>query len=119
MAGEKNELGMDHKTTCWFAYVVSFISAIIVLATVKNDNKAREHAWQSLFFAIAYAIVITVIYIIMAILPWGFGLWYFFSVLSTLAWIGYLVVSVICIIKATQGDIFKIPVVYNFVEKQQ
>lgn len=119
MAGEKNELGMDHKTTCWFAYVVSFISAIIVLATVKNDTKAREHAWQSLFFAIAYAIVITVIYIIMFILPFWGVLWWFFNVISTLAWIGYLGVSIICIIRATQDDIFKIPVVYNFVEKQQ
>lgn len=119
MAGEKNELGMDHKTTCWFAYVVSFISAIIVLATVKNDNKAREHAWQSLFFAIAYFIIITVIYIIMAILPAGRGLWWFFSVVSTLTWIGYLAVSIICIIKALQGEMFKIPVVYKFAERQQ
>lgn len=119
MAGEKNELGMDHKTTCWFAYVVSFISAIIVLATVKNDSKAREHAWQSLFFAIAYAIVITVIYIIMVILPFWGVLWWLFRVISTLAWFGYLGISIICIIRATQDDIFKIPFVYNFVEKQQ
>ena len=119
MADGKNELGMDHKTTSWFAYIISWISGIIVVATVKNDSKARLHAWQSIIFGAAYTIVIIINYIIAAIFPFfsfGRGL---FNVIGAVAWIGFVVVTVICIIKATQDDIFKIPVVYGLAEKQK
>jgi len=115
MAGEKNELGMDHKTTCWFSYIISFISAIIVLATVKNDNKARLHAWQSLFLGIFYAAA-TILLVILGLIPY---IWILFSILNWLLFVGFIALSVICIIKATQDDIFKIPVIYNLAEKQK
>lgn len=114
MADGKNELGMDHKTTCWFAYVISLISAIIVLATVKNDSKARLHAWQSLFLGIFYVGVMIVLSIL-GLIPF---LWYLFYVLNWLVFVGFIALSVICIIKATQDDMFKIPVIYNIAEKQ-
>ena len=119
MADGKNALGMDHKTTCWFAYIISFISGIIVLASVKDDSKARLHAWQSLILGIVYIVFIIIVYIIMAVAWRLYGLWLVFSIISYLAWIDFLILSVICILKATQDDIFKIPVIYNFAEKQK
>jgi len=38
---------MDQKTASWFAYILSIISAIILLATEKEDKTVRLHAWQS------------------------------------------------------------------------
>ena len=120
MAENKNSLGMNQKTASWFAYVISIISAIILLATEKENKTVRLHAWQSLFFGIAYIVFIVIIYILMAVTIWSVpGLWVFFSIISYLAWVGFIVLSVICIVKATQDDIFKIPVVYNIAEKQK
>lgn len=119
MAESKNSLGMDQKTASWFAYIVSIISAIILLVTEKNDKTVRLHAWQSLFLGIAYIIFIVIIYILIAVTGRIFGLWIIFSIISYLAWIGFIVLSVICIVKATQGSIFKIPVVYGMAEKQK
>ncbi len=120
MADNKNSLGMDQKTASWFAYIVSIISAIILLVTEKNDKTVRLHAWQSLFLGIAYIIFIVIIYILMAVTFWNVhGLWIFFSIISYLAWVGFIVLSVICIIKATQNSIFKIPIIFGLAEKQK
>ena len=110
---------MDKKTASWFAYILSILSAVIVLVMEKQDKEVRTHAWQSLFLGCVYAVVAIVLGIINGILiaasPWTVlagGFW-FMTLLSTLLWIAYLVVAVICIIKATQGSIFKLPVIYN------
>ena len=49
----------------------------------------------------------------------AWGLVILFSIISYLFWIAYVVVTVICIIKAVQGDIFKIPVIYGWAEKMK
>ncbi len=118
MAESKNSLGMDQKTASWFAYIVSIISAIILLVTEKNDKTVRLHAWQSLFLGIAYIIFIVIVYILIAVTWRIYGLWVVFRIISWLAWVGFIVLSVICIIKASQGSIFKIPIVYGIAEKQ-
>ncbi len=120
MTEQKNSLGMDEKTASWFAYVVSIISAIILLATEQNNKIVRLHAWQSLFLGCTMAAIAIVMGILSAIFFWF--LWGFvilFSIISWLAWVGFIVISVICIIKATQNDIFKIPVIYGWAEKMK
>ena len=120
MTDNKNSLGMDQKTASWFAYVLSWLSAVILLATEKDNKVVRQHAWQSLFLGI----VIFAVYFLLMILS---GMFLFiapflivlFSVLTTIAWIGWLVLTVICIIKATQNDMFEIPVIYGWVEKMK
>jgi len=113
---------MDKKTASWVAYL-TFIGGIIVLVTEKQDKEVRTHGWQSIFLACAYAAIAIVLGIINWIIiaaTWGYfgGLW-FMTLLSTLAWIAYLVLSVICIIKATQGGMFKIPLIYGWAEKMK
>lgn len=114
MSEQKNSLGMDEKTASWFAYVLSIISAIILLATEKDNKKVRTHAWQSLILGCVYIVVLIVIGIIMGATMFGaIGLFIFLGWISNLLWIAWLVLTVICIVKATQGDIFKLPVIYD------
>ncbi len=111
---------MDKKTASWFAYLLSIISAIIVLVMIKDDKEVRTHAWQSLFLGIFVWAVVIIISIISGIVlfagAWGFA--GFLSIVSTLVSIGYLALVIICIIKAVQGSIFKIPVIYGLAEKR-
>jgi uncharacterized membrane protein len=115
MSEQKNSLGMDQKTASWFAYILSALSAIILLVTEKEDKTVRTHAWQSLILACVFWVVMIVLWILIAatVSPFTWGIAGFFSLLSTLVWIAYVVVSIICIVKAVQGDIFKLPVIYN------
>lgn len=116
---------MDKKTASWFAYILSIISAIIVLVMEKQDKEVRTHAWQSLFLGCAYAAVAIVLGIINGIIvaasPWtalAGGFW-LMTLLSTLLWVAYLVLAIICIVKAVQGGIFKLPVIYNMAVKMK
>ncbi len=109
MSDQKNSLGMDEKTASWFAYIISIISAIILLATEKDNKTVRLHAWQSLILGCVYIVVIIIISML-GMIPF---LWWLFSIITWLLWISYLVLTIICIIKASQGDIFKIPVIYD------
>ena len=111
MSDQKNSLGMDEKTASWFAYILSILSAIILLATEKENKTVRLHAWQSLFLGCLLVAVLIVFSILAAIIGWG--AWVLFYWLDNIAWIVWLVVTVICIVKAAQGDIFKIPVIYD------
>lgn len=122
MTDNKNSLGMDEKTASWFAYVLSIISAIILIVTEKDNRTVRLHAWQSLFlgcFMVAVYIVLGIITGIIGIGLFFSGAFVIFSILYNIVWVGWLVLTIICIIKATQNDIFKIPVIYDFAAKMK
>ena len=113
-------MGFDQKTASWFAYIISIISAIILLATEKDNRTVRLHAWQSLFLGCVMAGISIVMGILTAILLFVIGPGVIiFSIISWLAWVGFIIISIICIIKATQNDMFKIPVIYNWAEKMK
>lgn len=116
---EKNSLGMDQKTTSWFAYVLSIVSAVIVLVSEKDDSKVRAHAWQSLvmgcIFVIGYIILAILWAIIFAV--GGYGLWVLFSVLYAIWGVAWVGLTIACILQATQDKMFEVPVIYNISRK--
>jgi uncharacterized membrane protein len=123
MSEQKNSLGMDQKTASWFAYILSIISGIIVLGTEKDDKTVRTHAWQSVVMGCFFIAVYIVLGILAAIFfnPWdyvayalgAFSIWGFLYLIVGLGWIA---LTVICILKALQGGIFKVPVIYDRVK---
>jgi len=119
MAEQNNSLGMDKKTMSWFSYVISIISAIIVLATEKNDKEVRAHAWQSLVMGCVFVLGYIVLGIIFAIVGWRawLAVGWLFSLLYAVWGIGWLVFSVICIMQALNGHMYKVPVIYNLSQK--
>ena len=129
MTDNKNSLGMDQKTASWFSYVLSWLSAIIILATEKDNKIVRQHAWQSLFLGCVMTAAFIVLGIILSIAApatiWGLALYgmspiyIIFSIIDWLLGLGWLVLSIICILKALQNDMFKIPVIYGWAEKMK
>jgi len=114
---------MDKKTASWVSYL-TFIGAIIVLCTVKDDKEVRTHAWQSIFLCCAYAAVAIVLAIINAIIiaaspVYLFGGFWLTTTLGWLAWVAYIVLDIICLVKATQDSIFKLPLIYTWAEKMK
>lgn len=118
MSDQKNSLGMDEKTASWFAYILSIVSGIILLATEKDNKNVRTHAWQSVVMGGFFIAVYIVLAILSGILFWsgGWGIIVFFGVLYWILSLGWLVLTIICIVKALQGDIFKVPVIYDKVK---
>lgn len=115
---EQKSSFMDAKTASWFAYVLSILSAIIILVTEKDDKTVRIHAWQSLILGCCLTAVMIVLSIITGILiaSFAFGAIIIISILSWLVWLAWAALSIICILKAVQGDVFKLPVIYDKVQ---
>lgn len=117
---------MDQKTASWFAYFPPVIGAIILLAVESKENRTvRTHAWQGLILGCFFVAVYILLGILSAIFmprSWdalyafatgGYAIW---SILYWLFSLGWLVLTIICVLKALQNDIFKIPVIYDKVK---
>lgn len=107
--------GLTDNVAGALAYV-TIIPAIVFLVLEPYNRKRfiRFHAFQSIFFAIAWTVLWILLGIIAHIpfLGWGTVL------LWPLLWLAWLIILVIVILKAYQGQMFKLPIIGDIAEKQ-
>ena len=101
--------GLSETAAGAIAYI-TIIPAIIFLAMEPYNRSSfvRFHSWQSIFLGIA-AIVIDMILTFIPIVGW---------ILLPIVGLGFLVLWIIVIIKASKGERFKVPFIGNFAEQQ-
>lgn len=104
---EKTETGLDQNVAGLLCYLLGFITGIIFLVLEKNNRFVRFHALQSIFLSIAI-IILNYVCNLIPILGWllGFAL----SVASFIVWI-------VLMMKAYQGQWFKLPFIGDMAEK--
>jgi uncharacterized membrane protein len=98
--------------------LVGFITGILflVLAPYNQDKFVRFHAFQSIFLNaawIAFWIIQTMLFMM---LPWALST--LLSMLSVLVSLGFLVLWIVLMVKAYQGERFKLPIIGDLAEKQ-
>jgi uncharacterized membrane protein len=100
---------------------LTFIPAIIFLAIPPYNAKpfVRFHAWQSIFLSIAAFVVGIAVAIFVGItaafLPWGlYGLVHMIGPLIDLLW---LILWLVCVMKAINGGKFVIPIIGPLAEQ--
>jgi uncharacterized membrane protein len=92
------------------AYVTIVPAIVFLVVEPYNRNRfVRFHAFQSLCFGIGWAILHQVLYIL---LPWF--LWRLWGLID----LALFIVGVMLIVKAYQGQKWKLPVIGDFAEKQ-
>ncbi len=87
------------------------ILAIIPLLTVKDSPFVQWHAKQGLVLGVGGAIGIIVLSTILGFIP--FIGW----IASCFAWLGWLAVDIVAMVKALNGERYRIPVVTDLAEK--
>ncbi len=103
-------------------YVLGLITGIIflVLEPYNKDRAVRFHAFQSIFFNVAVLAISIVVGIlgsaIGAVLPFMGAA--FFGLISSLVWLGAVVLWIVLIIKTYSGDKLVLPVIGPMAEKQ-
>jgi uncharacterized membrane protein len=122
-SGGKSALGLDANIAALLACIpvcaIGLIVSIIILVTDKTNKLPRFYAFQSLLMHGAFIILyfVAVILIMMAAAA-NVGI---LAMLGSLLWfvviIGFLILFVICCIKAFQGSIFKLPVIGDMADK--
>jgi uncharacterized membrane protein len=107
--------GLSESATCGLAYI-TFIPAIIFLATAPYNRNAnvRFHSWQSIFLTIAY-LVVHVGFFVPDRIPF-IGL--MMIPVRLLIGLGFFILWLVVLIKAFNGQRFKIPVIGDLAEKQ-
>jgi len=101
--------GLSETAAGAIAYL-TIIPAIIFLAMEPYNRSSfvRFHSWQSIFFGVTVAVVHT----ILAIIP--IVGWLLLAPVS----LGFLILWILVIVKASKGERFKIPFIGNFAEQQ-
>ena len=122
----KSSTGLDENVAALLSYVFGWISGLIFFLIEKDSRLVRFHAMQSLLLNVA-ALVIGIVFWIVAVVSslvvgyissvLGFIVWIIMVLVGTVLGIGLVVAAIISLIKAFQGQYFKLPVIGNYAEK--
>ena len=104
----KTSSGIQPNVAGLLAYVLGLVTGIIFLVIEKENKFVRFHAVQ----AIVLSLGLTVGGVVLGLLP-VIGV-----ALSLLINLGGLALWIVCMIKAYQGELFRIPVVGDIASKQ-
>jgi len=122
----KSSTGLDENVAALLSYIFGWVSGLVFFLIEKDSRLVRFHAMQSLLFNVVVAVVAIVLWVVLFVLFLVVGyisglLATLLSVVSILVWLvfGVAILAgwVLCLIKAFQGQYFKLPVIGNFAEK--
>jgi uncharacterized membrane protein len=102
----KSSTGLQANTAALLSYVAGFITGIIFFVIEKDNKFVKFHAMQSIIlFAATFALQMVCV-----MLP-------IFIVLIPLLNLAVLILWIILMVKAYQGETFKLPVIGEIAEK--
>ena len=122
----KSSTGLDENVASLLSYIFGWISGLVFFLIEKDSRLVRFHAMQSLLFNILIFVVAFVLWVVLfvffLILSQVSGaLTTLLSLVSVLIWAVFSIVAlgawILCLVKAFQGQYFKLPVIGNFAEK--
>jgi len=115
----KTSTGMQANVAALVSYVLGWITGLVFFLTEKDNKFVRFHALQSIivFGALsALGVILSILFqfFLMARLYFVFR---FLALISNLLWLVALILWVILMIKAYQGEKFKLPIAGDIAEK--
>ena len=122
----KSSTGLDENIAALLSYIAGWITGLVFFLIEKDSRLVRFHAMQSLILSGGGFVVLFVLWIVVFILSLilgqisgilGFLVSMVFGLVATVIGIAILVGAIIALIKAYQGQYFKLPVVGNLAEK--
>jgi uncharacterized membrane protein len=117
---EKKDLGtsstgIEPNVAGLLCYVLGWVTGLIFFLIEKDNKFIRFHAMQSMVVFGGLTILNIFLSMVLSIL----GIYYGFHFLFQLVWLAALVLWIVLMIKAYQGETFKIPVAGEIAEKQK
>jgi len=111
---KKTSMGLDENVAGALCYVLGFLTGIVFFVMEKDSKFVKFHAVQS----IATFLPLMILGWIISSLFWSFTMMWLVGILSTMLFIIELVLWIILIMKAYQGEMYKLPIVGDIAEKQ-
>ncbi|HEY8549333.1 MAG TPA: DUF4870 domain-containing protein [Vicinamibacterales bacterium] len=116
---EKSSTGLDANVAAALSYLLGLITGIVFYAIEKDSRFVKFHAMQSILVSLG-VIVVWVVYGVLAnVLAWIPILgWIALALLWAVIAIGALVLWIVLMLKAFQGERFKLPWFGDMAERQ-
>jgi len=125
-ASVKSSTGLDANIAALLAYLLGLLGGLIFFFMEKSSRFVKFHAMQSILFnvvvgvvAIVLTIVVTILTLVISSISSSLG--FIVSMLSLLFWLGFglviIITAIMLLIKAFQGQMFKLPIIGNMAEK--
>lgn len=115
----KEEIGLAPNIASLICYIFLPITSIIFLVIEKENSDVRFHAWQGtsmgvVFFA-AYFVYLVLEFIFSAISSFLGVIISFFAIIGLIL---FITLIIICMIKAYQGERWRVPYIGDFAAKK-
>lgn len=112
--------GMADNVAGMLAYITIIPAIIFLIVEPYNRNRfVRFHAWQNIFLhlaAIVMWIALMILTVAASVVPIVGHL--IVMLLGLVVWVGFFVVWIVLLIKANQGQMYKLPFIGDLAEKQ-
>lgn len=117
-SGEPSTTGLDPNIASALAYLAGPFSGVLVLLAERTNQTVRFHAWQSIVGLGGLGVVVAVL-ILSAFAAIVISAALFKALLYTgwAVWIAWIVLWVLCIVKAYQGQRWKLPLAGDYAER--
>ena len=103
----KTSIGMQSNLAALLSYLLGFISGIVFYVLEKENKFVRFHAMQSII-VFGFLFVLGMFLAFLPIIGW---------VLGYVLWVIEFILWIILMVKAYNGEMFKLPVVGDLAEK--
>ena len=104
---------LDERFASWFVYLFGWITGILFLILERRNKTIRLHAYQATILSAAMTVV-CVILSLLSMIPF---LGILFAIINWIVVVLYILVIILCIIRAANGSILSIPIVYDLAKK--
>ena len=121
----KTSMNLDENIASVLCYVLTWLTGLIFFFVEKENKTVRFHALQSLLTFLPLTIIAVALgWIGAPSVGWGYGYGYSYNpgipILIYISWALYVLVFVlwlVFILKAYQGEKFKLPIIVDIAEK--
>ena len=122
----KSSTGLDENIAALLSYIAGWVTGLIFFLIEKDSRLVRFHAMQSLILSGGGIVVLIALWIIIGVVSLIIGqisgilsflVTMVLGLVATIVGLGILIGAIIGLIKAYQGQYFKLPIIGNLAEK--
>ncbi|HSA59815.1 MAG TPA: DUF4870 domain-containing protein [bacterium] len=111
--------GLAPNIASMLCYICMPITSIVFMLMEKENKDVQFHAWQGTTFGVGWIVVVVALNILTMILgSIASFLGVIMSILVPVLGLAVFVLWIICLVKAYQGERWKIPYIGDFAEKK-
>ena len=103
----KTSLGIEPNVAALLSYLLGWITGLVFFLIEKENKFVRFHAFQSIVVFGSFTVLLIVLGFI-PVIGWA---------IMPFVWIAELIAWIVCMIKAFQGEKFKLPVAGDIADK--